>query len=81
MSEAAINLGARVRLRGARAFLRKFTGYVGAQIGLSILALVLVLAAVPRLLVGSLQTGGQCNRGFPRTAEWSEHPWNRRGRT
>ncbi|BCH34951.1 ABC transporter permease [Mesorhizobium sp. L-8-10] len=64
MSEAATNLGTHVRLRATRAFLRKFTGYVGARIGLSILAFVLVLAAVPSLLVGPLQTAANATGDF-----------------
>ncbi|MER8989785.1 ABC transporter permease [Mesorhizobium sp. M0843] len=64
MSEDSTNLRAPIRLRAIRAFLRKFTGHVGARIGLSLLAFVLVLAAVPRLLVGPLQTAANATGDF-----------------
>lgn len=46
----------RVQLRAIKAFLGQFLGHGSARLGLSALAFFLVLAAVPNLLVGPLET-------------------------
>ncbi|RUV68585.1 ABC transporter permease [Mesorhizobium sp. M5C.F.Cr.IN.023.01.1.1] len=56
MSERIIQYSPRGRARAIKGFLRKFLGYGGAQLGLSCLVFFLVLAAVPNILVGPLET-------------------------
>ncbi|MER9451611.1 ABC transporter permease [Mesorhizobium sp. M0254] len=56
MSERIVQYCPPSRARAIRDFLRKFLGYGGAQLGLLCLVFFLVLAAVPNILVGPLET-------------------------
>lgn len=56
MSERIVQYSPRGRARAIKAFLRQFIGHGGAQLGLSCLVFFLVLAAVPNILVGPLET-------------------------
>ncbi|RUV27838.1 ABC transporter permease, partial [Mesorhizobium sp. M7A.F.Ca.MR.148.00.0.0] len=56
MSESTVQYSRHSRARAIKGFLRQFLGHGGAQLGLVCLVFFLVLAAVPNILVGPLQT-------------------------
>ncbi|RWM09947.1 MAG: ABC transporter permease [Mesorhizobium sp.] len=56
MSESIIRYSGRSRARAIKTFLGHFLGYGGAQVGLVCLVFFIVVAAVPNILVGPLQT-------------------------
>jgi peptide/nickel transport system permease protein len=56
MSESVIRYSPRGRARAIKGFLRQFLSYGGAQVGLVCLIFFLVVAAIPNILVGQLQT-------------------------
>ncbi|RVC75210.1 ABC transporter permease, partial [Mesorhizobium sp. M2A.F.Ca.ET.046.02.1.1] len=56
MSEAIVRYSPRIRARAIKSFLSKFLGHGGAWLGLLCLGFFLVLAAVPNILVGPLET-------------------------
>ncbi|MER9896062.1 ABC transporter permease [Mesorhizobium sp. M0119] len=56
MSESTVQYSTRSRARAIRGFLRQFLGHGGAQLGLVCLVFFLVLATMPNILVGPLQT-------------------------
>lgn len=56
MSEGTVRYPPRGRARAIKSFLRQFLGRGGAQAGVLCLVFFLVLAAVPNILVGPLQT-------------------------
>lgn len=56
MSKSTVQSLSRIRARAIRGFLSQFLGYGGAQLGLFCLVLFLVMAAMPNILVGPLQT-------------------------
>lgn len=56
MRESIVRYSSRSRARAIKTFLGEFLGYGGARLGLSCLILFLVMAAVPNILVGPLQT-------------------------
>ncbi|MER9526341.1 ABC transporter permease [Mesorhizobium sp. M0025] len=56
MSESIVQYSPRGRARAIKSFLRQFLGYGGAQVGLVCLVFFVVVAAIPNILVGPLQT-------------------------
>ena len=56
MSESVVRYSPRSRARAIKGFLSEFLGHGGAQLGLLCLVFFLVLAAVPNILVGPLET-------------------------
>ncbi|CCV09259.1 ABC transporter, permease [Mesorhizobium metallidurans STM 2683] len=56
MSESTVRYSPRGRAGAIKGFLRRFLGYGGAQVGLVCLMFFLIVAAVPGILVGPLQT-------------------------
>ncbi|UVK50439.1 ABC transporter permease [Mesorhizobium sp. AR02] len=56
MSESITQYSPRTRARAVKDFLRQFLGYGGARLGLFCLVFFLVVASVPNILVGPLET-------------------------
>ncbi|MDF3218605.1 ABC transporter permease [Mesorhizobium sp. M7A.F.Ca.CA.001.09.2.1] len=56
MSESTVRYSPRARARAIKGFLRQFLNYAGAQVGLVCLVFFVIVAAVPNILVGPLQT-------------------------
>ncbi|MER8634077.1 ABC transporter permease [Mesorhizobium opportunistum] len=64
MSDGVVKNTPRGRTRAVKDFLRKFLGYRGAQLGLLCLVFFLVLATVPNILVGPLETVANATGDF-----------------
>ncbi|MDX8437866.1 ABC transporter permease [Mesorhizobium abyssinicae] len=64
MSEINVQCSPRSRARAIKGFLRQFLGYGGAQLGLLSLLFFFVMASMPNMLVGPLQTAINASGGF-----------------
>ncbi|ESW68112.1 ABC transporter permease [Mesorhizobium sp. C277A] len=64
MSDSTVRYSPRGRARAVKGFLRQFLGYGEAQLGLLCLLFFLVMAAMPNMLVGPLQTAINASGDF-----------------
>ncbi|RWG80891.1 MAG: ABC transporter permease [Mesorhizobium sp.] len=64
MSDRIVQYSPSGRAGAIKGFLSKFLGYGGAQLGLLCLVFFIVLAAVPNILVGPLETAGTATGDF-----------------